>query len=343
MYIENIGERGFIQRIRSKFPLKDRTIILGIGDDAAIIRPSPGKSILISTDTLREDIHFEKRYFTYYDIGWKAVAVSLSDIAAMGGLPRYLMLSIAVPYKTHVKDLDILLNGVADISDRYNVSLIGGNVSRSKDGVTVDTTVIGGIQGENGLVRSGAIVGDLIYVTGTIGGSAIGLALLSSSGIAARSTISGTSLLLYHLRPIPRVREGIIIEKNKLATAMIDISDGLLADLSRICEESNVGAHIYSPLIPSPDVPDRLKKRLEKDPLFYALYGGEDYELLFTVKRKDKGRLERVCKRAGFNVTFIGEIVSQENGIRIVGRDGIERVMEPLGYDHFRKIRGRIC
>lgn len=343
MYIGKIGEHGLIRRIQSKFPQKDQTVVLGIGDDAAIIKPAPGKLLLLSTDTLREDIHFKKRYCTFYDIGWKAVAVSISDIAAMGGMPRHLLLSIAVPRKTSVKDLDRVLTGVADITAKYGVTLIGGNVSRSKGGVTIDTTVMGELTRGSGVARSGASIGDLIYVTGIIGSSAIGLSLLkTSSDIDSAPYIPKGSFVADHLRPAPRVREGIILGTNRLATAMIDISDGLLADLGHICEQSNAGAYIHSHLIPLPKIPNRLKRRLAKGPLFYALYGGEDYELLFTIRRKDKGRLEAICKREGLKVAFIGEIVPGEKGITIVGEDGVERKMHTGGYDHFRNHRGKV-
>ncbi len=180
MYIEDIGESGFIKRIQSKFSTKDHSIVLGIGDDAAVISPAGKKFLLFSTDTLREDVHFSKKYCTFYDIGWKAVAVSISDIAAMGGVHKYLLLSIAVPYKTSMENLDGLLNGVADIMERYSVFLIRGNVTRTNVGVTIDTTVIGEINRGTALVRSGATVGDLIYITGTPGKSAVGLSLLKA-------------------------------------------------------------------------------------------------------------------------------------------------------------------
>lgn len=344
MDISQIGEHGFIRRVQSKFPLKDQSVVLGIGDDAAIINPSRGKLLLFSTDTLREDIHFRKRYCTFYDIGWKAVAVSISDIAAMGGMPRYLLLSIAVPNKTSVRDLDKLLKGVSDVIAIYKVSLIGGNISRSEGGVTVDTTVIGELASRSALLRSGANVGDLIYVTGRIGNSSMGLALLrSSSKTHSIYRTTKTSAMHVHLHPKPRVREGVILGTNRLVTSMIDISDGLLADLGHICEQSRVGARIYSDHIPLPEIPDRLKKRLTKDPLFYALYGGEDYELLFTIKKRDKKRLETICRRERFDVTMIGEIVPRDKGIKIVEREGVERVIHPMGYDHFMDYRGKIC
>ena len=344
MLIEQIGEHGLIQRIQSKFPTKDRAIVIGIGDDAAIINPAPRNSLLISTDTLREDVHFRIKYCTFYDIGWKAVAVSISDIAAMGGMPRHLLLSIAVPHKTSVKDLDDMIKGVADITTKYEVSLVGGNVSRSKNGVTIDTTVIGELTRGTGVARSGASVGDLIYITGMVGKSAIGFSLLKlSTDIRSISHRMAVPFIASHLRPVPRVREGMILGTNQLATAMIDISDGLLADLDHICKQSKVGADIYTSLIPLPDIPRRLKREVARDPLYYALYGGEDYELLFTVKKGDKGKLEAVCKQERFEVTSIGEIVSMKRGISIIGEKGTEKIGHMEGYDHFKTYRGKRC
>ena len=344
MYLEELGEHGLIRRIQKRFKSKDRSIVVGIGDDAAIINPSPGKSLIISTDTLREDIHFKKKFYSPSDIGWKAVAVSVSDIAAMGGIPRFLLLSIAVPDKTIVKDIDGLLNGVKDISTLYDIALIGGNISRSKKGITLDTTVMGELPKGKGRLRSGASVGDLIYVTGIVGSSAIGLSLLKSSSVYSTTSLSTSQLISTHLRPLPKVNEGIILSKNKLATAMIDISDGLLADLSHICDQSKVGANIYRDLIPLPDIHLKLKKRLAKEPLFYALYGGEDYELLFTIKKRDREKLEAIFKKKNFDITFIGEITSKDNGIRMVGIDGNKRIIRPGGFDHFiSKSGGKIC
>lgn len=343
MHIDKLGEFGFIRRIESKFQTKadliNNSIVLGIGDDAAVIKPTKGKYLLFSTDTLREDIHFRKEYSSFYDIGWKSVAVSISDIAAMGGMPRYLLLSLAIPNKTSVKALDDLLKGVSDITERYNVSLIGGNVSRSKGGITIDTTVIGESQGKGVMARSGASPGDLIFVTGKIGASAIGMELLKGSVKSAFSK----SVISHHLRPVPRVKEGLIIRTNRLATAMIDISDGLLSDLGHICEQSMVGACIYSNLIPLPEVPYKLKKGLAKDPLFFALYGGEDYELLFTVKQRKKNSVEKMFKREGIEITFIGEIVSKEAGISLIDDNGRKKKINMQGYDHFKRQRGKIC
>ncbi len=351
MYIEQLGEAGLIRRIKRKFPTNDLSIALGIGDDAAVINPSSRRAMLFSTDTIREDIHFSRKYYSFYDIGWKAVAVSISDIAAMGGVPRYLLLSIAVPDKISVRDIDKLLDGVSDISTKYSVSVVGGNLSASKGGVTVDTTIVGEVTSGRALLRSGAGVGDMIYVTGIPGMSSMGLSILKSYH---KHTQSGTgfnsvpgyarkAFIISHLRPVPRVAAGFVLSENKLASAAIDISDGLLSDLGHICERSMVGARVYANLLPLPEAPGSIKKKLAKDPLFYALYGGEDYELLFTVRQKDKVRFETLFKRQEVRYTLIGEIIPPEEGIRLVKEDEKECVIEPYGYDHFKAGRRRLC
>ncbi len=337
MYIEQLGETGLIQRIRKKMPVHDRSITLGIGDDTAIINPSE-KALLLSTDTIREGIHFSRKYYSFYDIGWKSVAVSISDIAAMGGVPKYLLLSLAIPGRVTVRDIDRLLDGVADISSKYNVSVVGGNLSGSKNGVTVDTTIVGEASGGSPLLRSGACAGDMIYVTGFPGMSAIGLSLLKSG-----SGRKGGAFITSHLRPQPRVTDGLILSNNKLSTAAIDISDGLLIDLGHICERSNAGARIFSNLIPLPDLPGSIRKKLARESLFYALYGGEDYELLFTVRPENLARFESVCRRRGLRCARIGEIVPSGEGIRLVNEDDEETVIEPYGYDHFKSGRRRLC
>src|SRR3990172_6433183 len=323
MYIEQLGEAGLIQRIKRKIPSDDPSIVLGIGDDAAIINFSK-RDLLLSTDTIREDIHFSRNYYSFYDIGWKAVAVSISDIAAMGGVPKYLLLSMAVPEKVSVKDIDKLLDGVADISAKYSVSVVGGNLSRSKQGIAVDTTIVGEVvPAGRALLRSGAGIGDMIYVTGFPGMSAIGLSILKS-GVAGQRTAGksgtefnavpkrpvprrgGKAFVTAHLRPEPRVSAGLVLSKSKSTTAAI-------------------------------------RKMLAREPLFYALYGGEDYELLFTVRSADSTKFESLCRRQDVRYTMIRQIDPAEEGIRLVNEDSKESVIEPYGYDHFKSGRRRLC
>ena len=361
MDIEQLGEAGLIQRIKKKIPANDPSIVLGIGDDAAIINSSR-RDILLSTDTIREDIHFSMKYYSFYDVGWKAVAVSISDIAAMGGVPKYLLLSIAIPDKVSVKDIDMLIDGVADISAEYSLSVVGGNLSRSTQGITVDTTIVGEVSGGKALLRSGAGIGDKIYVTGIPGMSAIGLSILKSgttkSGTAGKSGTKFNSVpkpgkpgkkhgikafINSHLRPVPRVSAGLVLSKSKSTTAAIDISDGLLADLNHICDRSKVGARINCNLLRLPDVPVHIREMLEREPLFYALYGGEDYELLFTVRSDDSTKFELLCRRRDVLCTMIGQITPAEEGIRLVNEDSKITPVEPYGYDHFKSGRGRLC
>lgn len=348
MYIEQLGETGLIQRIRQKIPVNDPSIALGIGDDAAIINPSK-RALLFSTDTIKEGIHFSRKYFSFYDIGWKSVAVSISDIAAMGGLPKYLLLSIAVPEKTPVKNIDELLDGIADISSEYKVSVVGGNLSGSKSGITIDTTIVGEVSGGRSLLRSGAGIGDMIYVTGFPGMSAIGYSILKSGkkGTELNSVpkrVGGSrAFITSHLRPVPRVSAGLFFSKSKSVTAAIDISDGLLADLGHICQQSNAGARIFSNLIPVPHVPRIIGKSLAREPLFYALYGGEDYELMFTVRHDYIARFETSCRQMEIGCTMIGEIVPAAEGIRMVDEHGEELPVETCGYDHFKSGRRRLC
>ena len=343
MYIEQLGEAGLIQRIKRKIPANDPSIVLGIGDDAAIINSSR-RDILLSTDTIREDIHFSMKYYSFYDVGWKAVAVSISDIAAMGGVPKYLLLSMAVPDKVSVKDIDKLLDGVADISAEYSVSVVGGNLSRSKQGITVDTTIVGEVSGGRALLRSGAGIGDMIYVTGFPGMSAIGLSILKSGvAVPKRGKRGMREFINSHLHPVPRVSAGLFLSKCKSSTAAIDISDGLLADLGHICDRSKVGARIYCNLLPFPEMPGTIRKMLARETLFYALYGGEDYELLFTVRSANSTKFESLCRRQDIRYTMIGQIEPAEEGIRLVNEYNKESVIKPYGYDHFKSGRRRLC
>ncbi len=340
MYIEQIGEAGLIQRIKRKMPADDPSVLFGIGDDSAIIK-SCKRDLLLSTDTIREDIHFSRKYYSYYDIGWKAAAVSISDIAAMGGVPKYLLLSLAVPDKVSVKDIDLLLDGVADISAKYSVSVVGGNLSSSKQGIAVDTTIVGEVSGGKALLRSGAGIGDMIYVTGIPGMSAMGLSILESG--ASRKSKYITAFINSHLRPIPRVSAGLMLSKNRSSTAAIDISDGLLSDLGHICDKSKVGARIYCSRLPLPEIPGTIRRMLACEPLFYTLYGGEDYELLFTLSPKNSTKFESLCRQQGVRVTRIGQIESADAGIKLVNTDNKESVVEPYGYDHFKYKRRRLC
>ena len=342
--LREIGEFGLIRKIQDAFPSVDPSVLIGIGDDAAVVSPSRGKILLMTTDTLKEGIHFSSSFKDPYSVGWKALAVSLSDIAAMGGIPRFLLLSLSLPRNFPLEQIDLLLQGIRKILLPHHLSLIGGNISGSAKGLGVDTVLIGEVEPGRLLRRSGASLDDLIYVTGTLGDAAAGLELLRKGAgptlSAPRSQALNSRFIRHlterHLRPVPRLKEGRFLSLHRLATAAIDISDGLLQDLSHICSQSRVGARIDGRSIPLSSALRKTAPRLRKSPLIYALSGGEDYEILFTVKPKNASKLETLARKERFEVTRIGKVVHEKEGIAVIDLMGKSRKATPKGFDHFR-------
>ena len=335
------SEFDFIDSLRQrieKITSPNSSVQIGIGDDAAVLRPTQGKDTVVSTDLLVEDIDFRRTNTAPFLLGHKALAVSLSDIAAMGARPRWSLLSIGVP--SDIWDsgfVDKLYDGVLELAERYDVQLIGGDTSRSPDKLVIDSIVLGECNSGSAVKRSGAKAGDQVFVTGSLGGAAGGLRLIERGAPlpenkAGADFHSIDRLLVRHLRPEPRVGWGLVLGQERLATSMIDISDGLSSDLNHLCTESRVGALIDSALIPIDQHVAELCGRRALDPLQLALHGGEDFELLFTVK---PNMLNKLPKRVdGIGITRIGEIVEPKEGVRIT--EG-SRVWElaPGGWRHF--------
>ncbi len=337
MDLAEIGEFGLIKRVRRHFARNKESIVIGIGDDAAAVRVPNSRLLLLTSDLLIEDVHFNLSYSSFFQIGRKALTANISDIAAMGGIPLYTLVSLAIPKKYRVEDIEHLYKGMMDLSLRLNISLVGGDTSYSRKDFFLSVSLIGQVEEDIILRRSGAKVGDCIFVTGTLGDSAAGLELLKG-GLKPRARDKVLSYLVRrHLEPDPRLREGRFIATNRLATSMIDISDGLAIDLHHICEESRVGAEIFEERIPISDKIKRARTHLRRNPLFYALGGGEDYELLFTADRRRKEEILRLCKKNGFNVSYIGNIVSSKKGMTIIGPNGKRRKLEMMGYEHFKR------
>lgn len=291
MKLSEIGEISLIQAVRRQFSSskKDRGILAGIGDDSAVIRPS-GKKWLFTTDMMIEGIHFDPKTITPYQLGFKLVSVNASDIYAMGGEPRYLLLNIAMTKNTDTKFFKEFYNGIRHANKKYGIYLIGGDLSSSKTNMFFAATLVGFT--DKPILRSGAKPGDKIYVTGSLGDSACGLAILKkmlASGILHPASrirhrnklgISSNEFkqpLLKHLMPAAKNSARFA----KHATAMIDISDGLFIDLARLCAESKVGARIYKKLIPISKQMKTASSALGLDAFKLAASGGEDYELLF--------------------------------------------------------------
>ena len=311
----------------------------GIGDDAAVIKPSAGHQLVVSTDLLVEDIDFLRRSTSARLLGHKALAVSLSDIAAMGAKPRWALLSIGVTEDVWSTEfIDQLYDGVFELADRYGVRLIGGDTSRTPEKIVLDSIVLGECKEGAAISRAGAQPGDQVFVTGALGAAAAGVRL-SNRG-AKVTPIHGNesdqramdALLLRHLSPEPRVGWGMVLGQEKLVSAMIDLSDGLSSDLHHICEESKTGALIRAEDLPIDPAVVELCGRRALDPLQLALHGGEDFELLFTASTAQASRLPK--RVDGVPVTCIGTIEAADQGVRLAEGSRIWP-LEAGGYEHF--------
>ncbi len=336
MRVSELGEFGLIARIAEMVGQPGGDVVVGIGDDAAVVRTGGEKYLVATCDILVEGVHFLREGITPRQLGRKAVAINLSDIASMGGVPRQLWVSLVLPQDAEVEYVDALYQGMREETSRWGVDIVGGNIARSPWGLVVDTFLAGEVEPECLLLRSGARVGDLVLVTGHVGDSAAGLALVLDPA-ASCDEVHARRVLEAHLTPTPRLREGRAIAKSGLATAMIDVSDGTLADLGHICERSGVGARLWADRLPLSDAARAVAEALGKDPLEWALSGGEDYELLFTAppdKAKELAALVR--QETGTSVTAIGEIVPAEEGIKVVRESGEVLSLECGGWNHFR-------
>ena len=323
MRLSDIGERRLIAAVRRSFPAKAAGVVLGIGDDAAVVRGPAG--LLITHDLLVEDVDFRTALHPPRLLGRKALNVNLSDIAAMGGRPRHAVLGLALPGRTERAWLDAFLAGFKQAARQAGVALVGGDLS-SAARIMIAVTVTG--EARRFVTRSGARPGDRVFVSGTVGDAAMGLRVLERRGAGRRGRPS-RRLLRSFLDPAPRLELGALLARRGLASAMIDVSDGLAADLAHVLEESRVGAEIDPARIPLSTELRRASAR----PLDLALHGGEDFELLFTVRPRNVPRLRALGKR--FPVTEIGRIV-RGRPLLAVGPGGEKRPLEPKGYEHFR-------
>jgi thiamine-monophosphate kinase len=331
--LSEIGEFGFIDRVRQVCDVSVRGVIKGIGDDCAVFRASSGSLMLFTTDMLLEDIHFMRDTITSYQLGRKVIAVNLSDIAAMGGRPLVALISLGIPIQTEVEEILELYRGMRDICTGYGLNIAGGDTVASSDKLVINASVIGEGRENEILYRSGANPGDKVYLTGHIGDSIAGLKILKNEITPPGGT--GGYFINAHNEPKPLVEIGAFIATSGLATAMIDLSDGLLSDLGHICEESGVGATISAPAIPlSPEL-KLLAGGVGFNSLELALSGGEDYQLLFTAPEKKAQRVEKLFRGHGISPpSLIGEIV-QERGIRLRKHDGSSEELRPKGFNHF--------
>jgi thiamine-monophosphate kinase len=287
-----------------------------------------------------EGIHFDLKLTSFQEIGYRATIANLSDIAAMGGIPRYVLTSVAIPPTYSLKDVRALYRGLLSCCHQYTLQLIGGDTSASKKGMFLGITILGTVENSGALPRSGAKIGDKIYTTGTLGDSWAGLKLLMSRGKPSTHRLGkriSQFLIHRHLRPTPRIDIGRWLSTHRLATAAIDLSDGLSGDLAHLCRESGVGAMLEESKIPiSPECRSFAQNR-HLDPTSIALEGGEDYELLFTVPAQRQTQLEEIENDFEVPITSIGTVESPKYGMRLKLANGSYRPILETSYDHFRK------
>src|ERR671910_1575045 len=322
--VRDVGEFGLIELLAASLPAEVQiatSLRVGIGDDAAVWQPFPGEDVVVTTDSLVEDVHFRRDWTDWESLGHKALAVNVSDLAAMGAIPKIAVISLGLDGEERIGDLQALYSGLGALARRLRMTIAGGDIVRSPQGLILHVTAIGETSGQRVLTRSGANVGDLIGVTRTLGASAAGLRLLGLDPRDARRRAATANLLIEaHLRPEPRVALGAALLELG-ATSAMDLSDGLLGDLPKILAASGVDARLDEETIP---VAAAVRALFPDEWLDLALRGGEDYELLFTAPRRTWDAINGAVREAGGTVTVIGEVLARGSGppsIELVGPD----------------------
>jgi thiamine-monophosphate kinase len=331
MKVSELGEFGLIDLLAKMANApKDaqlvswRQLLVGIGDDAAAWQGDASIQ-LATTDSLIQDVHFPSGIASWKELGWKAIAVNLSDVAAMGGLPRYALVSLALPDNTEVDDVIALYTGMLDLAQQWGVAIIGGDIS-SAPLVVITITILGNSPKKHMLTRATARPGELIAVTGYLGAAAAGLGMLTN-GLKFDSQATARFRGAF-LHPYPRIAEGQILVEQRVKTA-IDLSDGLISDLNQICKSSQVSARVEIERVP---IEPMVKAHFGERALELALSGGEDYELLFTARAEV---VDRVRRKAACPITVIGEIVAGREGVIIVDKEGNRVNLARRGWEHF--------
>jgi thiamine-monophosphate kinase len=334
MNLKEIGEFGFIKKISHGCLIRSDNIVKAIGDDAAAFETEPGRLTLITTDLLVERIHFLRNTISGLDLGYKSLAVNLSDIAAMGGTAREAFVSIAIPDDCPLDYLEAIYDGIKNLATRFDVNVLGGDTTSSKKDLIINIVVQGTVPKDELLCRDGARPGDLIFSTGYLGDSKAGLHLILNQIEANSKTLK--ALLKAHLLPQPHLHEGRFLARQPGVHAAIDTSDGLSSDLGHIAEESQVGARLFAEKIPISQNLKAFCTRFDFNPIDYALSGGEDYTLLCTIAAENAdqitGAFEREFKRPLFP---IGEITAKKQ-IEVIYPDGETKPLIPTGWDHFK-------
>jgi thiamine-monophosphate kinase len=328
--IAEIGEHDLIERITRRLSMP-AWVDVGPGDDAAVVKPPRGRREVLTTDALVDGVHFDQAFVPPEAIGHRALAVNLSDLAAMGAEPRAALLSLALPGTLALATLDGILDGFLNHAVTHGTTLVGGNITRTPGPLVINVTAIGAVRPRGALTRAGARPGDEIYVTGTIGDAAVGLAMLRASSPLATAE---SACLERYLRPEPRVRAGLQLSHHGAASSCVDLSDGLADGLRQLARASAVGLEIQAEALPISGEAAAWHAAAATDALASALSGGDDYELLFTVRPRHRGRLRGARRRIGdLPITRIGVVT---RGPELVVRDASGSRPLPHGFEHFR-------
>jgi len=332
MRIEEIGEDGLIKRIQKRINPANNKVIVGIGDDAAVLETRSDKLLLLTTDMLVEGVHFIRGKISYRDLGYKSLAVNLSDIAAMGGIPLYAVISLALPCDFEVEDVDAYYEGLEEVAADFGVVVVGGDMTSSPRDMVINIAVVGQVGKGKMVLQNGAKEGDLIAVTGKLGGSAAGLCVLLNPHIGFPSPWREEALNK-HYRPFPRVKEGHLLANTGKVNAMKDISDGLAREADIIAQASGKMLVLDAEKVPISPCVLEISRVLKKDPLEMAVQGGEDYELLFTFAPEDSRILSEVADKNGFSLYVIGKVCPGQ-GV-FLEQGGKRELLVFKGYEHF--------
>ena len=332
--IAELGEFGLIARITAGLP-QSADVIVGVGDDAAVLDIGCDELLVATCDAQVEDTHFRLRHSNAHDIGRRALAVNLSDIAAMGARPRFALISLLMPPALDVTVLDGIYEGLREEAAQFDVALVGGNVARNAERLIIDITLLGTGARNRLLRRDSAKPGEVVMVTGSLGSAAAGLLVLEDEQLAAKIPSENLVGVLATLRtPTPRVAAGQWLAQHDVATGM-DVSDGLAADLSHICEASGVGVHVEAESLPIQPEVVTVATLTGREPQDLALFGGEDYELIFTVPADRADVLvHELFVATGVNATAIGTVC--EGSAMTLFRQGRPSPLRSTGWDHLR-------
>ncbi|HVH28194.1 MAG TPA: thiamine-phosphate kinase [Vicinamibacterales bacterium] len=325
--VGDLSESALIDRVRQRLPPAPDWLIVGIGDDAAVVEPERNRVEVLSVDAIVEGVHFDRAFVPPDAVGYRALAVNLSDLAAMGASPRLALLSLALPSHLALADFDGMVGGLCRLAAEHRVQVVGGNLTRSPGPLMIDVTVVGTVKRRQALKRAGARPGDEIFVSGTIGSAAAGM------GMLREKVSSGETCVERYLYPAPRVRLGLQLARNRAASSAIDLSDGLADGVHRLAEASGVGAILESEALPIEPAARAWFAGRGLDPVSEALTAGDDYELLFTVRPRTARRLQASKRHGAVSLTRIGRCT--EAGPVLLMTGGVHCELPRRGYVHF--------